>query len=84
MKQLRMSKKSKQSSGLTNKQALVMNLLGKTKGPLSAYAILDQLHDSGFRGPCTGLSCFGKINGTGFGSSAGKFERLCRLSTENM
>ena len=28
-----------------------MNLLGKTKGPLSAYAILDQLHDSGFRGP---------------------------------
>ena len=51
MKQLRMSKKSKQSSGLTNKQALVMNLLGKTKGPLSAYAILDQLHDSGFRGP---------------------------------
>ena len=51
MNQLRMSKKSKQSSGLTNKQALVMNLLGKTKGPLSAYAILDQLHDSGFRGP---------------------------------
>ena len=50
MKQLRMSKKSKQSPGLTNKQALVMNLLGKTKGPLSAYAILDQLHDSGFRG----------------------------------
>ena len=28
-----------------------MNLMGKTKGPLSAYAILDQLHDSGFRGP---------------------------------
>ena len=51
MNQLRMSKKSKQSPGLTNKQALVMNLLGKTKGPLSAYAILDQLHDFGFRGP---------------------------------
>ena len=51
MNKLRMSKKSKQSPGLTNKQALVMNLLGKTKGPLSAYAILDQLHDSGFRGP---------------------------------
>ena len=51
MNQLRMSKKSKQSPGLTNKQALVMNLLGKTKGPLSAYAILDQLHDSGFRAP---------------------------------
>ena len=28
-----------------------MNLLGETKGPLSAYAILDELHDSGFRGP---------------------------------
>ena len=51
MNQLRMSKKSKQSPGLTNKQALVRNLLGKTKGPLSAYAILNQLHDSGFRGP---------------------------------
>ena len=51
MNQLRMSKKSKESPSLTNKQALVMNLLGKTKGPLSAYAILDQLHDSGFRGP---------------------------------
>ena len=51
MNLLRMSKKSKQSPGLTNKQALVMNLLGKTKGPLSAYSILDQLHDSGFRGP---------------------------------
>ena len=47
MNQLRMSKKSKQCPGLTNKQALVMNLLGKTKGPLSAYAILDQLYDSG-------------------------------------
>ena len=46
-----MSKKSKQSPGLTKKQALVRNLLGKTKGPLSAYAILNQLHDSGFRGP---------------------------------
>ena len=51
MKQLRMRKESKQSSGLTNKQALVMNLLEKIKGPLSAYAILDQLHNSGFRGP---------------------------------
>ena len=51
MNQLRMSKKSKQSPSLTNKQALMMNLFGKTKGPLSAYAILDQLHDSGFRGP---------------------------------
>ena len=51
MNQSRMRQKSKQSPRLTNKQALVMNLLGKTKGPLSAYAILDQLHNSGFRGP---------------------------------
>lgn len=51
MNQLRMSKKSKQLPSLTNKQDLVMNFSGKTKGPLSAYAILDQLHDSGFRGP---------------------------------
>ena len=36
---------------LTEKQSLVMNLLSKAKGPLSAYQILNDLNDQGFRGP---------------------------------
>ena len=43
--------KAKQASGLNNKQSLVMNLLSKAKGPLSAYQILYDLNDHGFRGP---------------------------------
>ena len=51
MKWVRMSTQLKESPELTNKQTLVMNLLRKTKGSLGAYAILDELHDSGFRSP---------------------------------
>ena len=46
-----MKNKSKQTSELNNKQSLVMNLLSKAKGPLSAYQILYDLNDHGFRGP---------------------------------
>ena len=46
-----MENKAKQSSELTKKQSLVMNLLSKAKGPLSAYNILHDLRDYGFRGP---------------------------------
>ncbi len=46
-----MKNKAKQASGLNNKQSLVMNLLSKAKGPLSAYQILYDLNDHGFRGP---------------------------------
>tara|TARA_B110000914_G_C15373370_1_gene404226 strand:+ start:263 stop:676 length:414 start_codon:yes stop_codon:yes gene_type:complete len=43
--------KAKQTSELTKKQSLVMNLLSGTKGPLTAYNILYDLRDHGFRGP---------------------------------
>ena len=43
--------KAKQTSELNKKQSLVMNLLSKAKGPLSAYQILYDLNDHGFRGP---------------------------------
>ena len=36
---------------LTKNQALVFNALMNAEGPLSAYTILDQLRDSGFRAP---------------------------------
>ena len=46
-----MKNKAKQTSELTKKQSLVMNLLSKAKRPLSAYNILYDLRDYGFRGP---------------------------------
>ena len=46
-----MKNKSKQTSELTKKQSLVMNLLSGAKGALTAYNILYDLRDHGFRGP---------------------------------
>ena len=46
-----MSTKSKRSEELTKKQTLVMDLLKNNKVPLSAYDILDKLHNFGFRAP---------------------------------
>ena len=46
-----MKNNSKQKLELTKKQSLVMNLLSEAKGPLSAYKILYDLRDHGFRGP---------------------------------
>ncbi len=39
------------SHDLTRNQTLVFNVLSKADGPLSAYTILDQLRDDGFRAP---------------------------------
>ena len=39
------------SADLTRNQSLVMGALSKSDGPLSAYTILDQLRDHGFRAP---------------------------------
>jgi Fur family zinc uptake transcriptional regulator len=36
---------------LTKNQSLVMGTLSEANGPLSAYTILDQLRDKGFRAP---------------------------------
>ena len=46
-----MKNKVKRTSELNKKQSLVMNLLSQAKGPLSAYQILHDLNDHGFRGP---------------------------------
>ena len=46
-----MKNKAKKTSEINNKQSLVMNLLSEAKGPLSAYQILYDLNDHGFRGP---------------------------------
>ncbi len=39
------------SADLTKNQALVMGALTRSEAPLSAYTILDQLRDDGFRAP---------------------------------
>lgn len=39
------------NSELTKNQALVMGALSQSDSPLSAYTILDQLRDDGFRAP---------------------------------
>ncbi len=36
---------------LTKNQTLVMNTLSKASSPMSAYSILDELRDEGFRAP---------------------------------
>ena len=46
-----MKNNAKNTFELTKKQSLVMNLLSEAKGPLSAYQILHDLYDHGFRGP---------------------------------
>jgi Fur family zinc uptake transcriptional regulator len=40
-----------QAVDLTKNQSLVMGALTRSKEPLSAYTILDQLRDNGFRAP---------------------------------
>ncbi len=40
-----------QTGNLTKNQALVFKTLSRADGPLSAYTILDQLRESGFRAP---------------------------------
>lgn len=40
-----------EAAGLTRNQSLVMGALTRSKEPLSAYTILDQLRDHGFRAP---------------------------------
>ena len=39
------------TADLTKNQSLVMGALAKASGPLSAYTILDELRDHGFRAP---------------------------------
>lgn len=46
-----MNNHSHATPDLTRNQSLVFQALEKATGPLSAYTILDQLRDSGFRAP---------------------------------
>ena len=47
----KLKNKAIKTSELTKKQSLVMNLLSGTKGPLTAYNMLYDRRDHGFRGP---------------------------------
>ncbi len=46
-----MSKQTAVANDLTRNQSLVMNALADAKGPLSAYSILDELREHGFKAP---------------------------------
>ncbi|MEM7067263.1 MAG: Fur family transcriptional regulator [Pseudomonadota bacterium] len=46
-----MSKHSHSTADLTKNQSLVMNTLSDAKAPLSAYTILHELREHGFRAP---------------------------------
>ena len=60
-----MKNKIKKTSELTKKQSLVMDLLLDSKGPLSAYQILYDLNDHGFRGPTQVYRVLEKLLGLG-------------------
>lgn len=46
-----MSETKKETKPLTEKQQCVLDALTKAKAPLSAYSLLDELRDDGFRAP---------------------------------
>jgi len=52
-------------AGLTRNQALVYGALAGADGPLSAYAILEELHDKGFRAPLQVYRALDKLVATG-------------------
>jgi Fur family zinc uptake transcriptional regulator len=53
-------------SDLTKNQNLVMTALSDAKGPLSAYTILDQLREHGFRAPLQVYRALDKLLEIGF------------------
>jgi len=53
------------SPELTKNQSLVFHVLSKADGPLSAYTILDQLRDEGFRAPLQVYRALDKLLGYG-------------------
>ena len=53
------------NSGLTKNQALVFGALTRAQGPLSAYALLDQLREQGFRAPLQVYRALEKLQSAG-------------------
>lgn len=52
-------------NALTKNQELVFDALNRAQGPLSAYALLDQLRDKGFRAPLQVYRALEKLQSTG-------------------
>jgi len=53
------------AADLTKNQSLVFGALSRAEGPLSAYTILDQLRDDGFRAPLQVYRALDKLVETG-------------------
>ncbi len=60
-----MEHRSKTPPKLTKNQTLVMRVLDKAKGPLTAYAILDQLRGTGLRAPLQVYRALDKLSDCG-------------------
>lgn len=56
---------TRETSDLTKNQSLVFGALSRAEGPLSAYTILDQLRDDGFRAPLQVYRALDKLVETG-------------------
>ena len=61
-----MSKYEASNSDLTKNQTLVMGALSNADGPLSAYTILDELREHGFRAPLQVYRALDKLVEFGF------------------
>jgi Fur family zinc uptake transcriptional regulator len=61
-------------NALTKNQELVLDALSRAQGPLSAYALLDQLRDKGFRAPLQVYRALDKLQ------TAGRVHRLESLN----
>jgi Fur family zinc uptake transcriptional regulator len=53
------------ASALTKNQELVFDALNRAQGPLSAYTLLDQLRDHGFRAPLQVYRALDKLQSAG-------------------
>ena len=60
-----MEHRSEAPPELTKNQTLVMQVLNNAKGPLRAYAILDQLREKGFRAPLQVYRALDKLSDCG-------------------
>jgi len=64
-----------ETNALTRNQSLVLQRLESAEGPLSAYALLDQLRDDGFRAPLQVYRALGAL------MRAGRVHRLESLNS---
>ena len=71
------------SSDLSNNERLVMDVLGRETGPVSAYMILDKLRGSGFRAPLQVYRALDKLIGMGKRHKSKSEKNTCFFQRKN-